>query len=220
MTTIIDTFNIHQSWHALFVEYNTFLTNKLKIIHESTDIIYPSEDKIFKIFEMDINKIKIVLLGQDPYIKPGQAMGLSFSAPKTLPIPDSLKNIFKEINNEFPERNYIFTHGDLSKWTDQGIFLLNSELTVIKGKSNSQEGLWSEFTDAVIKYINDKCDNIVFLLLGKPASKKQKFIDDDKNTIVIGVHPSPLSAYKGFFNSNIFKRVENELKSVIDWNNN
>jgi uracil-DNA glycosylase len=186
---------------------------------KSKDIIYPPYDLIFKVFEIDIQTIKIVLLGQDPYIKKNQAMGLSFSVPLSTTIPPSLWNIFKEIKMEFPERKYVFTHGNLTKWFNNGIFLLNSALTVKEGASNSHQELWAWFTDEVIRYISDNRHNVIFLLLGRNAIYKQHIINKESHNIITGVHPSPLSANNGFFNSGIFKKVETYLNESFDWNN-
>jgi len=186
-----------------------------------SNTVYPPEELIFKVFETDIDSIKIVLLGQDPYIKKGQAMGLSFSVPDSVPVPPSLNNIFKEIKYEFPDRNYVFNKGgNLTKWYESGIFLINSALTVIEGKSNSHQNIWTQFTDEVIRYIDLRRSNIVFLLLGSNAISKKKYISPDtKNHIVTGVHPSPLSAYNGFFQSGIFVKTEEKLGEKIDWSN-
>jgi uracil-DNA glycosylase len=213
--------NIHSSWYELFLNNSHNLVNILKDIDfiRNSTTIYPSTNIVFKVFEIDINQIKIVLLGQDPYINHNQAMGLSFSVPINTRIPPSLCNIFKEIKNEFPARKYNFTHGDLTKWSNNGVFLLNSALTVISGKSNSQQKLWSWFTDKTIQYINNKRSNIVFLLLGRNAIDKHIFINQHINKIVSGVHPSPYSAYNGFFDSNIFKKVESILDHDFDWSN-
>lgn len=215
--------NIHPSWHALFKsqEVNDRLLRALENIYteRKTNIIYPPDDHIFRVFERDMSEIKIVLLGQDPYIKCNQAMGISFSVPKTTMIPPSLYNIYKELVIEFPERNYKFTNGDLTKWVDRGMFLLNSALTVRENKSNSHQCLWSWFTDKVIKYIDQNRENVIFLLLGRNAIMKQMYVDKNKNHVVTGVHPSPLSANNGFFNSNIFKKVEDLLGYRFDWTN-
>jgi len=214
--------NIHNSWFDLFIKQSPILINIMKNINLSkqTFAVYPPSELIFKVFEKDINSIKIVLLGQDPYIKKGQAMGLSFSVPDGVVIPPSLYNIFKEIKDEFPERKYNFDKGgNLTKWSDSGIFLLNSALTVIENKSNSQQSLWTEFTDKVIEYINLNRNGIVFLLLGSNATSKKIYINNNTNHIITGVHPSPLSAYNGFFKSNIFKKVEDKLKEEFDWKN-
>jgi uracil-DNA glycosylase len=214
--------NIHASWFDLFIKQSTILINTMKNINQlrQTQIIYPPEELVFKVFELDIQSIKIVLLGQDPYIKKGQAMGLSFSVPDGIVMPPSLHNIFKEIKDEFPERKYKFDQGgNLTKWSESGMFLLNSALTVIENKSNSQQLLWTAFTDKVIEYISSNREGVVFLLLGLNASNKRKFINNTTNHVITGVHPSPLSAYNGFFKSNIFKKVEEKLEEEFDWEN-
>lgn len=214
-------YNIDKSWYELFLKHSYKLSKILKKLDDLSlkQTIYPPHNMIFKVFEQNINDIKIVLLGQDPYIKEGQAMGLSFSVPKNIQIPPSLYNIFKEIKQQFSERNYNFTHGDLTEWQSKGIFLLNSSLTVESGKSNSHQSKWTWFSDAVIKYIDNKRDDVVFLLLGRNAIDKQIFIKNNKNHIITGVHPSPLSAYNGFFESKVFKKVENKLNCIFDWSN-
>lgn len=221
MIKLLINHNIDKSWYELFLRHSYKLS---KLLRELDDIslkqtIYPPHNLIFKVFEQNINEIKIILLGQDPYIKEYQAMGLSFSVPENVQIPPSLYNIFKEIKQEFPERNYNFTHGDLSKWQSKGIFLLNSSLTVELGKSNSHQSKWIWFSDEVIKYINEKRDNVVFLLLGRNAIDKYIFITNKKNHIITGIHPSPLSAYNGFFGSKVFKKVEDKLNDIFDWSN-
>lgn len=213
--------NIDKSWYELFLKYSYKLSKLLKKLDDLSlkNTIYPPHNMIFKVFEQNINDIKIVLLGQDPYIKKGQAMGLSFSVPENIQIPPSLYNIFKEIKQEFPERNYSFTHGNLTEWKSKGVFLLNSSLTVESGKSNSHQFKWSWFSDEVIKYVNEKRNDVVFLLLGRNAIDKHIFIKNKKNHIVTGVHPSPLSAYNGFFGSKVFKKVEDKLNAIFDWSN-
>jgi uracil-DNA glycosylase len=223
---ILSKYNIHTSWYELFISLRKKLTKILKHIEIerlNNIVIFPEDSNMFKVFTKDINDIKIVLLGQDPYIKIGQAMGLSFSVPKNnIKIPPSLLNIYKELKLEFPERDYNFTQGDLTNWFNKGIFLLNSALTVIEGKSNSQQNLWSWFTDLTIQYINQKQSNIVFLLLGNYAINKSKYISENNhnhNHIITGIHPSPLSANikDGFFNSGIFRKVEEKLGEQFDW---
>lgn len=206
--------NIHHSWRDIFNKYN-FDLDKL---YNSDDIIYPKREQIFRVFEMDVNEIKILILGQDPYHNPNQANGLSFSVNDGITIPRSLKNIYKELQIEFPERKYIFNSGNLERWfKEEKIFLLNASLSVIKNKPASHMKLWSEFTDNIIEYISKENDNCVFLLLGNFAKSKQKFILN-KNNIVTGVHPSPFSANRGFFNSNVFKKIENKLTCEVNWN--
>jgi uracil-DNA glycosylase len=209
--------NIHKSWKSLFDDIN--ININLDKIYNTTDIIYPPKEKIFKVFEMDLKEIKVLLLGQDPYHNSGQANGLSFSVETGVKVPPSLKNIFKEIKNEFPDRNYEFTtgNGNIERWFyEEKIFLLNASLTVIENKPSSQMNLWENFTNNVIKYISDNNDKCVFLLLGNYAKSKEKFIGN-KDNIVTGVHPSPLSANKGFFNSQIFMKVEEKLGNNINW---
>jgi uracil-DNA glycosylase len=210
---------IHKSWKPLFDEYITDININLDKIYNTTDIIYPPKEKIFKVFEMDIKDIKVLLLGQDPYHNMNQANGLSFSVETGVKVPPSLKNIFKELKNEFPDRNYDFTtnNGNIERWFyEEKIFLLNASLTVIQNKPASQMHLWENFTNNVIKYISDNNDKCVFLLLGNYAKSKEKFISN-KDNIITGVHPSPLSANKGFFNSQIFMKVEEKLGQTLNW---
>ena len=193
--------------------------------------IFPSPNLVFNTFKyFDVNELKVVLLGQDPYIRYEniediiipQAMGLSFSVPASIKkIPPSLKNIFKELSNDI---NYFNTPktGDLTRWVEEEkILLLNSSLTVVEGKSNSHQKIWESFTDDIIKFISSKTDNIVFILLGNYAKSKSKLIDIDKHYIVKGVHPSPLSASRGFFGSKIFSKTNNFLRDEeieqINW---
>jgi uracil-DNA glycosylase len=206
--------NIHETWQELFGKYDF----DLEQIYVSNEIVYPKQVDLFKVFEIDVNEIKIVLLGQDPYHNPGQAHGLSFSVPENVSIPPSLRNIYKELQIEFPERNYVFSSGNLKRWfEEEKIFLLNTSLSVIKNKPSSHMSIWQEFTNDVIKFISENNTKCIFLLLGNFAKSKQKCIKN-KNNIVLGTHPSPLSASKGFFNSNIFKIVETKLGHQINWN--
>jgi uracil-DNA glycosylase len=211
--------NIHSSWGPLFKNYNI----DLDTIYKDCNDIYPKDKRdTFKVFKMNVEDIRTVLLGQDPYYaNEHQAHGLSFSVPEYIKIPPSLKNIFKEIELEFPERKYNFINGNLTKWfQDENIFLLNCSLTVKKSKPNSHMNIWKKFTDDVIKFINEKNKNCVYLLLGNFAHNKIKLINEDQHKMVINaVHPSPLSAYKGFFNSGIFKQVEILLEKEVNWQN-
>ena len=205
----------HASWKHLFDNFNIDI-NK---IYSGTEIVYPEKEHLFRVFEMDVREIKVLLLGQDPYHGPEQAHGLSFSVPEGLRIPPSLRNIYKELQNEFPERNYKFTSGNLEKWFyREKIFLLNVSLSVIKGKPGSQMKIWEDFTNNVIKFISEQNPNCVFLLLGNFAKAKERFISN-KERIIKGVHPSPMAAHNGFFGSGIFKKVEELLCANIDWSN-
>jgi len=205
---------IHTSWNPLIDNYKI----KIDKIYENTQVnVYPPKEHVFRVFEMDVKDIKIVLLGQDPYHKKGQAHGLSFSVPTGEKIPPSLKNIFKELKLEFPERKYEFTIGNLEKWFyREKIFLLNSSLTVIEGQPGSHMNIWEKFTDDIIKFISDNNQDCLFLLLGNFAKTKSKFVNKKEN-IITCVHPSPLA--RGFVGSNIFKQVESVLKYKIDWSN-
>jgi len=201
---------MHISWQPLFNQYKFNLSK----LYETQ--VYPPQELVFRIFDLDVKEIKIVLLGQDPYHGVGQADGQSFSVSKETKIPPSLRNIFKELKLEFPERNYEFTHGNLNLWFErEKIFLLNSSLTVEKGKPSSHIKYWEKFTDQVIKYIslhNDKC---VFLLLGNYAKSKSEFIQN-KDKIISAPHPSPLA--RGFIGSNVFKQIEEKI-GIINWDN-
>ena len=205
---------IHKSWKKLFDKYDFNLDE----LYNSCDIVYPPKELIFRVFSMNVKKIRVVLLGQDPYHNLNQANGLSFSVPENIKIPPSLQNIYKELCIEFPERKYQFNSGNLERWfVEEKIFLLNSSLSVVKNKPNSHMNIWSEFTDDVIRYISKKNKNCLFILLGNFAKSKEKFIEN-KDNIITGIHPSPFSAYNGFFNSNIFKKVEEKLGREINWN--
>lgn len=204
---------IHDSWKKLFSEFQFDLDE----LYNTGNTIYPCREQIFRVFEMDMNEIKVLLLGQDPYHNPNQANGLSFSVNDGITVPPSLKNIYKELMIEFPERNYKFTTGNLERWfNEEKIFLLNASLSVIKNTPASQMEIWEEFTDEVINYISKNNKKCVFVLLGKFAKSKSEFIVD-KSKIINGVHPSPFSADKGFFNSGIFKSIEKKVGSKIDW---
>lgn len=183
--------------------------------------IYPVEEDVFAALNFaNYEDIKVVLLGQDPYHGPGQAHGLSFSVQKGVRIPPSLRNIYKELNSdlgcEIPE------HGNLSKWAEQGVMLLNAVLTVRHKEANSHKKQgWEKFTDAIIKTVNEREDPVIFLLWGGSAKKKKKKIDAERHVIIESAHPSPLSAHNGFFNSTPFSKINEALadlgKDPIDW---
>ena len=208
---------IHPSWQPIFDKHDTLISIMKQIKNHNNDPIYPPEPDWFRVFEMDVLDIKVVLLGQDPYHGPDQAHGFAFSVNKGIRIPPSLLNIFKELKLEYPERNYDFEHGNLEKWfSREKIFLLNASLSVIEGKPGSLMKQWSPFTDDVIKFIQESNKNCIFLLLGNFAKDKDKFIEN-KERIIYGVHPSPLSANRGFFGSNIFKKVDGISGTPINW---
>lgn len=174
--------------------------------------IYPPAQDLFNAFKLtDFNDIKVVILGQDPYHGEKEAMGLSFSVRRGVRTPPSLKNIFKELQNDLGIQR---TDTDLSDWAKQGVFLLNTVLTVEKDKANSHKDIgWEIFTDYVIKQINDKLDNVVFILWGRQARDKKRIITNPSHHVIESAHPSPLSAYSGFFGSKPFSRTNVYLKS-------
>jgi uracil-DNA glycosylase len=181
---------------------------------------YPERKLIFNAFNLcPFEKIKVVILGQDPYHNPGEAMGLSFSVPRSSKVPPSLKNIYKELHADISMP--IPEHGDLTSWTEQGVLLLNSCLTVLENKPGSHKKLgWVRFTDAVISLLSLKKKNLVFLLWGNYAKSKEKLIDQNKHLVLTSAHPSPLAG-KAFFNQNHFSKtneylMENDLMK-IEW---
>lgn len=175
--------------------------------------IYPPACDLFNAFKLtDFKDIKVVILGQDPYHGEKEAMGLSFSVRRGVRTPPSLRNIFKELYDDIGVER---TNTDLSDWAKQGVFLLNTVLTVEKDKANSHKDIgWEIFTDYVIKQINDKLDNVVFILWGRQARDKKRLITNPNHYIIESAHPSPLSAYNGFFGSKPFSKTNNYLKSI------
>lgn len=218
--------NIGLSWFAaLEPEFSKEYFRKLsKFLSEerSKYTVYPPPENVFTWTRCcDINKVKVVILGQDPYHNPEQAHGLAFSVPKCVAIPMSLLNIYKELSSDIPGFKAP-SHGSLIGWANQGVLLLNACLTVRKNAANShKERGWENFTDAVIKCINEHYSGIVFLLWGSYAQKKGAIIDRKKHKILQCAHPSPLSASRGFFGSHHFSQANEYLtnagKSPIDW---
>lgn len=183
---------------------------------------FPPTSKVLRCFTFfDINETKVVILGQDPYHGEGQADGLAFSVPLGIRLPPSLLNIKKEIAQSL-DRPSFCTHGSLEKWASQGVLLMNTTLTVLKGQANSHADLgWQRFTDKVIEIISKDLDNVVFILWGKEAEKKLPKINKNNHLILKSAHPSPLSASRGFFGCNHFKLANEYLqthgKQPIDW---
>lgn len=216
---------IEQSWKVALSDefkksYFTTLTNFVKSEYKTTRV-YPPGNLIFNAFDQcPFDKLKVVILGQDPYHGPGQAHGLCFSVNDGIAFPPSLRNIFKELNNDLGKA--IPKSGNLSEWAKQGVLLLNATLTVRANQAAShQKRGWEEFTDAVIQKINIGKEHVVFLLWGNYAIGKSKFIDQNKHLVLTSVHPSPLSASRGFFGNKHFSRtneylVQNGMKA-IDW---
>lgn len=184
-------------------------------------IVYPKKEDIFKAFDLcKYDELKVVILGQDPYHNPDQAQGLAFSTPKNIKNPPSMVNILKEIHDDIGSSSC--DDGDLTSWAKQGVLLINAVLTVEENQPNSHKNKgWEIFSDTIIKHISEKKEGIVFLLWGAPAIKKSKLIDPNKHHILTAPHPSPLSAYRGFFGSKHFSQT-NELlnkmgKKEIQW---
>ncbi len=216
---------IEKSWFTqLSSEFEKDYMRKLSLFlkeEKKTKTIYPSGSKIFNAFNLTpFSKVKVVILGQDPYHGPNQANGLSFSVNKSFPIPPSLKNIFKELFDDLgiqPPNT-----GCLERWSNQGVLLLNTYLTVEKGKPGSHRNIgWERFTDYVLSKLSENKKNIVYLLWGKHAQEKAKIINRANNKIIMSAHPSPYSANYGFFGSRPFSKANNFLMNTnqtkINW---
>ncbi len=183
--------------------------------------VLPEEENIFNAFNLcPLTKVKVVILGQDPYHGEGQAHGLAFSVPNGIKIPPSLRNIYKELESDLGIAPR--TSGNLESWAKQGVLLLNATLTVLPNTPGSHQGLgWEEFTDSIIKQISTEKSHVVFLLWGKYAQAKASLIDAEKHLVLTAPHPSPFSAYTGFFGSKHFSQTNEYLKNhtytPIDW---
>jgi len=184
--------------------------------------VYPSYEDVFRAFDLTpFSKVKVVVLGQDPYHNPDQAHGLCFSVPRGQKIPPSLKNIYKEVSSDCGRPAQV-SEGDLSDWARQGVFLLNSILSVVAHQPASHQKIgWENFTDQVIKALSNKKEHLVFMLWGNYARSKKTLIDSNKHLILEAPHPSPLSAYNGFFGCRHFSLCNYQLKEwmekEIDW---
>ena len=210
---LLDIFNDAQS-------LDEYLTKEKEMFQDVLEI-FPPQNLIFNAFnQFDKKDLKIMISAQDPYINKNEAMGLCLSVPEETKIPPSLRNIYKEIHDDIgidtSKRN-----GDLTHWAQQGILMLNSALTVREGKSNSHQKAWMQYTNQIIKKISDEMEGVVFILWGKDAQNKIQFIDEKKHYIIKGVHPSPLSASRGFFGCKHFSQCNTILKSLhkepINW---
>jgi uracil-DNA glycosylase len=202
-------------------DYMSNLKSFLQAEIKKNKTIFPKGPNYFEALNRtDFDKVKVVILGQDPYHGEGQAHGLSFSVPKGVRPPPSLLNIFKEIRTDLNKEPSV--KDDLSSWADQGVLLLNSVLTVEMGKPASHQGRgWETFTDKIIHSLNDQREGLVFILWGAYAQKKGAFIDRNKHLVIESVHPSPLSAHRGFMGSKPFSKANAYLKkngkSEINW---
>lgn len=213
----------HSAWHELikaklpqhyFGKINQFMD---QVYAQGT--IYPPRDKVFAAIQLTaLEDVKVVILGQDPYHGPQQAQGLSFSVPDSLPAPPSLQNILKELAEDVGVKQ----GHDLTSWAEQGVLLLNACLTVPAGQANGHAGqIWEPFTDAIIQVVNEVEQPVVFILWGSYARKKKALITNPKHLVIESAHPSPLSAYRGFFGSKPFSQANAYLNKVaqeeIDW---
>lgn len=216
---------IEKSWKNQLInefekDYFQKLTGFVRQEYES-QTIYPKGNQIFNAFDQcPFEDVKVVILGQDPYHEPGQAQGLCFSVPEDISYPPSLMNIFKEIKSDLGYEPY--KNGNLTRWSKQGVLLLNATLTVRAHLAGSHQNKgWETFTDSVVHALNEKREGLVFMLWGSYAQKKGYFIDENSHLVLKSVHPSPLSAHRGFFGNHHFSRANDWLilknKEAIDW---
>ena len=207
---------IEESWKQVLADEfsSLYFKNLAAFVKEaySKGIVYPPGKYIFEAFNRTpFDKVKVVILGQDPYHEPNQAHGLCFSVQKGVRLPPSLVNIYKELEDEFGTK-FLNRDGDLSHWADQGVLLLNATLTVRAHQAGShQKKGWEEFTDAAIRALAEQREHLVFILWGAYAQKKGAFIDRNKHLVLASAHPSPLSAYNGFFGNKHFSRANEYL---------
>lgn len=216
---------IQESWKTALADefdkdYFIKLTDFVRAQYLSGHQVFPEPKNIFNAFNLcPLPDVKVVIIGQDPYHEPGQAHGLCFSVLPPTPVPPSLVNIYREIESDLGRPSA--THGDLTAWARQGVLLLNSTLTVAAHRAASHAGHgWEQFTDAVIRAVAHR-DNIVYMLWGASAQRKAEFVDPTRNLILKSAHPSPLSAYRGFFGNHHFSRANQYLiqhgKTPIEW---
>lgn len=218
---------LENSWKSrLQSEFETERMQKLKAFltqeYKAGKKIYPRGEEYFAAMNLTpFDKVKVVIVGQDPYHGPGQAHGLCFSVQEGVRFPPSLQNIFKELHSDLGLE--IPKNGTLTKWAEEGVLLLNAVLTVEDGKAAAHQGKgWEEFTDRVIHLLNDEKENLVFILWGSYAQKKAAFVDRKKHFVIEAVHPSPLSAHRGFFGTKPFSKANSYLRSKgvpeVNWN--
>lgn len=225
MTTFLDP-QMNSQWQAILGDefekpYMKALDIFLSAQRSLGKVIYPAPDDIFNALKHTVpDKVKVVILGQDPYHGPGQAHGLSFSVPEGVKVPPSLRNIYKEIGRS--TQGPAPDHGCLLSWADQGVLLLNATLTVEQGLAGSHQNQgWEVFTDTIMSLLNERYEGLVFMLWGAYAKKKGRFLNVDRHLILSSVHPSPLSAHRGFLGCNHFVLANRYLsehgKTMINW---
>ena len=219
--------SLHPSWlPALQNEfqkpYMLGLNQFLEQENEHQTIVFPKPSDVFNAFKFTpFNEVKVVILGQDPYYGANQAHGLSFSVQKGVAVPPSLKNIYKELQTDIPGFN-MPSHGDLSSWAKQGVLLLNTTLTVRAGEPGSHQKMgWEPFTDQAIRALSEQREGLVFMLWGRHAQAKASLIDPTKHVVLTAAHPSPFSAYNGFFGCKHFSKANayllNKAEKLINW---
>jgi len=207
----------YNGWEPLFEqEFAKPYFRELKsfLVKEYAEkIVYPPKSLILNAFDSTSpDEVNVVILGQDPYINPGQAMGMAFSVPEGVRPPPSLQNVFKEIKDDLGYPSQI-KGGDLTPWANQGVLLLNTSLTVVQGQSNSHKGHgWEQFTDEVIRFLNKRERGMVFMLWGSNAISKRRLVTNPRHLVLTAAHPSPLSAYNGFFGCKHFSKANEFLK--------
>lgn len=215
---------MHESWKPfLDSEFaKPYFKELSQFLHAEYDrtTVFPKKTLVFSAFTTDLNDVKVVILGQDPYHTPGAAHGLAFSVPPSQPIPPSLVNIYKEIDSDIG--NHANPTGYLRNWQEQGVLLLNTVLTVEAHRAGSHRGKgWETFTTAVIEYLNQTRPHLVFILWGRDARNKKSLIDTSKHLVLESPHPSPLSAHAGFFGNHHFSRTNEFLREhgmkEIEW---
>lgn len=215
---------MHESWKPfLRSEFEKpYFKDLAEFLHDEYDhkTIYPRKELVFRAFASDLNGVKVVILGQDPYHTPGAAEGLAFSVPSGQPVPPSLVNIYKEIDADIGR--HANPSGSLAAWQKQGVLLLNTVLTVEAHKPKSHAGRgWETFTTATIEYLNRERPHLVFMLWGRDARNKKSLVDTSRHLVLESAHPSPLSAYNGFFGSRPFSKCNKWLEehgmSGVEW---
>lgn len=215
---------MHESWKSfLKAEFaKPYFRELSEFLHEEYEkkTIYPRKELVFRAFASDLNGVKVVILGQDPYHTPGAAEGLAFSVPSGQPVPPSLVNIYKEIDADIGR--HANPSGSLAAWQKQGVLLLNTVLTVEAHKPKSHAGRgWETFTTATIEYLNRERTHLVFMLWGRDARNKKSLVDTSRHLVLESAHPSPLSAYNGFFGSRPFSKCNKWLEehgmSGVEW---
>ena len=215
---------MHPSWHDfLHSEFaKPYFQELSKFLHTAYTerTIFPPKTQVFRAFTTDLNQVTVVILGQDPYHTPGMAHGLAFSVPSTQPLPPSLRNIYAEIDSDLG--HHANHTGDLRAWQEQGVMLLNNVLTVEAHQAGSHRGKgWETFTEATIRYLNDRRPHLVFMLWGRDARSKKPLIDASRHLVLEAAHPSPLSAHHGFFGCKHFSQANQFLRAhglpEINW---